>query len=189
MERLSSFVGNKSWHGHSLKTITKLPTISPTLQYIEHNLPPKRLLSLPETQPQRVIMKIGDPASLFEKVADRVIEAQLTEVKTQGKIFKFDGDLSKVVPISKAQAQKFLAPNKQGAEFQMVVDAKTEVNSLVTEIKTRHKYEPLSHRTKTLKDIEDKLIKRNYIEAEIFERKIEEKCKAQPSRFLKIDMK
>ena len=65
-----------------------------------------------------------------------------------------------------------------------------EVQLIVTETRAQRKYEPLSQRlTKTLKDLENKLPKGDFIEAKIFERKVEESCKSQLSPFLKIENK
>ena len=50
--------------GYTFKSITNLPTILPTLQYVEHLLP----------QSQRVIMKVSDGGKLFEKTGEKVIE-------------------------------------------------------------------------------------------------------------------
>lgn len=104
----------------TFKTITKLPN----LQYVEQISP----------RSQRVIIKIGDGNLLFEKMGEKVLENPLIEIDNQAKMFKFEGDKSKLVPISEFVVKKILSPNKQGAEVNRVIDVRAEVKLIVKEI-------------------------------------------------------
>ena len=86
----------------TFKTITKLPMMLPTMQYVEQISP----------RSQRVIMKIGDGSSLFENMGEQVLQTPLTEIHTKAHKFKFDLDQSQLVPISESAASKILSPNK-----------------------------------------------------------------------------
>jgi hypothetical protein len=174
--------------GYTFQTMAKLPAILPTVQYVEGPIPQSQRRRLP--QEPVVIVKVGNGVQLYQQKSQKVLQDQVTELRVPGKTYKFDGDKSKLVPISDSVGKDILSRNNPDAKVKSVIDVKTEViKNIVKETKTRHQYEPLSQRTKTLKDIEHKITKGEYIEAEIYERKVEERFKSKSSGFLKIDNK